>query len=145
MLKPICDHLSDTYKQAAKVNAIIYLHPIKNERMTSSQMLQLEILRDLCGVEAYANVVLATTFWDELPIKEKGIKREDEMLLKSDMWGDMAEQGSKAMRFYNTRESALDVVMGVADFVEISPKTNAWLIAGKNGRLTSTPRSTTRR
>lgn len=79
-------------------------------------MRNLEMMRDLCGVEAYANVLFATTFWDELPTIAKGEQREAQILEADDMWGVMREQGSKSMRFYNTLESALAIVREVASF-----------------------------
>lgn len=114
VLQTICQRLSDDYQQSLCITAIIYLHRIKDEKFTFTQMRNLDMLKNLCGIEAFSNVALATTFWDELPDAAKGEKREQQLLDTNDMWGFLSDLGARNMRFYNTRESALAITREVA-------------------------------
>ncbi|KAI8652521.1 G domain-containing protein [Fusarium keratoplasticum] len=115
VLADVAQVLSSSYKNNLKLNGIIYLHRIKDERMTNAIMRNLTMFRNLCGDAAFQNVALVTTFWDELQDQSKGEDREEQLLARSEWWGYMTAKGSKSMRFHNTRESALDIVSKVID------------------------------
>ncbi|KAI8712541.1 G domain-containing protein [Fusarium sp. LHS14.1] len=103
VLADVAQVLSSSYKNNLKLNGIIYLHRIKDERMTNAIMRNLAMFRNLCGDAAFKNVALVTTFWDELQDPSKGEDREQQLL------------AFKIMRFQNTRESALDIISKVID------------------------------
>ena len=65
------------------------------------------MFRELCGPEAYKNVVVLTTFWDEVPTYES-VKREAE--LESKFFAKLVEGGAKFMRHDCTVESARTVL-----------------------------------
>ncbi|RSM14910.1 hypothetical protein CEP52_001070 [Fusarium oligoseptatum] len=115
VLADVAQVLSSSYKNNLKLNGIIYLHRIKDERMTNAIMRNLTMFRSLCGDAAFQNVVLATTFWDELQDQSKGENREQQLLARGEWWGYMTSKGSKNMRFHNTRESALNIISKVID------------------------------
>jgi hypothetical protein len=62
---------------------------------------------ELCGPEAYNNVVVLTTFWDEVPTDE-GIEREAQF--KSNGFANLAKGGAEFMRHDHTVESARTVL-----------------------------------
>ena len=66
----------------------------------------------LCGKNAFRNVVLTTTMWDEVD-EETGEARETE--LKSRYWKIMLERGSTTDRFMRTRESAFSLIDPLID------------------------------
>ncbi|KAJ3456440.1 hypothetical protein MRS44_016463 [Fusarium solani] len=115
VLADVAQVLSSSYKNNLKLNGIIYLHRIKDERMTNAIMRNLTMFRNLCGDAAFQNVALVTTFWDELQDQSKGEDREQQLLARGEWWGYMTGKGSKTMRFHNTRESALEIVSKVID------------------------------
>lgn len=65
------------------------------------------MFEQLCGKNAFYNVILATTMWDEVD-EETGATREQE--LKTRYWGDMLERDSTTNRFLRTRESAFTLI-----------------------------------
>jgi hypothetical protein len=120
ILIDIAQALSSSYRNQMKLTGIIYLHRIKDERMTNALMRNLTMFRSLCGDNAFKNVVLATTFWDELPDLAKGKAREKMLVEVSDWWGYMASRGSQVRRFLNSRESALDILADLTGLPEIT-------------------------
>ena len=74
------------------------------------------MFHQLCGDKALARVILGTTNWEEID-KEKGKDRERD--LATNFWKTMIDSGSKLFRFYETKESALDilnVILGQLEF-----------------------------
>ena len=65
------------------------------------------MFEELCGKNAFQNVILTTTMWDEVD-EETGEDREAE--LKTEYWRSMLERGSTTSRFLRTRESAFDLI-----------------------------------
>ena len=70
------------------------------------------MFRSLCGSETYKNVVVLTTFWDQLPSAQEGEKREAE--LRSKFFKDLVAGGARFMRHDCTQiESAKQVLAHV--------------------------------
>lgn len=78
--------------------------------MAGAPLKNIQLFEKLCGKNALQNVVLATTMWDKVD-GQVGILREKE--LKNGYWKTMIKQGSRTVRYRNTRESAWDILDGV--------------------------------
>jgi len=72
-------------------------------------MKNLRMFKKLCGDNSLANVVLATTMWSKVN-PEEAVRREKELMSKSDFWKYMIDQGSKVFRQDAGKESAMDIV-----------------------------------
>ena len=66
------------------------------------------MFQELCGPVAYKNVVVLTTFWDQIPTHEVGVKREAQ--LKSKFFAKLVEGGAQFMRHDGTVESTRKVL-----------------------------------
>ena len=66
------------------------------------------MFRGLCGAKNYKNVVVLTTFWDRVDVREEGLRRETQ--LKSEVLKDLIVGGACLMRFNRTIESARRVL-----------------------------------
>ena len=64
------------------------------------------ILEKLCGKDALRKVVLTTTMWDKVG-ENLGWKREKEL---HTYWKTMLNQDPKTFRYYNTPQSAWDII-----------------------------------
>ncbi|KAF3809651.1 hypothetical protein GCG54_00012939 [Colletotrichum gloeosporioides] len=114
ILIDIAETLSASYKSKLKLSGIVYLHRIKDEKVSNGIQRNFDMFRYLCGDNFFSNVFLVTTFWDELKDNETGEKRERELLKKPDWWGEMKSKGSQIRRFSNTQQSAVDLLWEVA-------------------------------
>jgi chromosome segregation ATPase len=120
ILAEIGEVLSATYKNHLKISGIVYLHRIKDERMTNAIMRNLSMFRKLCGDDAFKNVTLATTFWDEMQDLAKGESREKQLVENRKWWEYMASKGSRVRRFMNTQESAWEIIRELAGLPKVS-------------------------
>jgi hypothetical protein len=96
-----------SYANEGKITGIIYLHEITQPRMRGSFRQNYDLFGKLCGNEAMANVVIATTKWDQIS-EEVAAMREKE--LKGKFWANILSLGCVTARYTNTHESAWDIV-----------------------------------
>jgi hypothetical protein len=80
--------------------------------MAGTHLKNLRMFEELCGKNAFKNIILTTTMWDEVD-KETGEERERE--LKTKYWRFMLERNSTTSRFLRTRESAFEVIEPLID------------------------------
>ncbi|KAJ5174513.1 uncharacterized protein N7482_000390 [Penicillium canariense] len=91
------------------LNGMIYLHRITEARMRGSAMNNLFMFKKLCGPNAFKNVILATTVWEQVS-PEDGKRREEQLIQTSNFWGEMILGGAQVKRHYNNADSAWRLV-----------------------------------
>ncbi|KAF6824170.1 hypothetical protein CPLU01_11017 [Colletotrichum plurivorum] len=109
VLREIATWLSNLYENTVKLHGIIYMHRITDRRLGGSARQNLVMFKKLCGQDAFKNVILATTMWEDVK-EEQGNKREEELKKRPEFWGEMINKGSTVFRHQNTQESALNLV-----------------------------------
>lgn len=114
VLQNITEWLGTTYEQGVKLNGIVYFHPISDRRMTGSARKNLIMFSKLCGEGALSKVILATTMWENVD-RADGELREKQLTETRDFWGFMCEKGSRILRHYNNKESAMKILKIFAD------------------------------
>lgn len=66
VLTEIANYLEITYRvQHLKLDGIVYMQSIMDERMYGSSLRNLKMFRDLCGDSPMKNVVLVTNRWEQ--------------------------------------------------------------------------------
>ena len=113
VLNSILQWLDSSYRAGTKLNGVVYLHRLSDQRMPGSALKNLLMFRRLCGPQALGNVILATTFWESLPA-ELVEKREKELSVKDDFWGGMIRKGSAVRRLGRDFDSAMKIVREIA-------------------------------
>jgi len=98
-----------------KPNGFIYFHPINHPRFGNQLRRNLKIFQKLCGTEALQNVVVVTTFWDNVK-EEEGSRREEQLYSSEKAFKPLVEGGASFMRHDRTRESALRVIGRISTF-----------------------------
>jgi hypothetical protein len=113
ILAQLAAFMESTYRAKAKLTAIIYLHPIVNDRLEGSALDNLSMFRKLCGPNCYPNIILATSFWS-LVKPDIGLKRETELKEKEDFWGGMIQRGSQMIRLPDDRQRCIELLLKVS-------------------------------
>ncbi|KAK6541518.1 hypothetical protein TWF694_007325 [Orbilia ellipsospora] len=106
VLEMIADYLAAAYTKDVKLNGIIYIHPISENRMTNPATKNLEMFRKLTGEKNLKNVVLTTSMWDKVTAEE-GAKREKE--LREKFWKVLLTFEAKTIKYRGTPESAREI------------------------------------
>ncbi|KAL9714078.1 hypothetical protein Ac2012v2_002386 [Leucoagaricus gongylophorus] len=108
----ILQMISEWIKQVGYKNilldGILYLHRITDNRMAGTPLRNLEVFEKICGPQAFTRVLMMTTMWDDLENEEMGELREEE--LKTHYWYPMISQGSEAIRYFNSIDSAWKIL-----------------------------------
>ena len=76
----------------------MYLHSILEPKIGSSLQRQMATFKKLCGPDPLKNVVVVTTFWDEIDL-DGAIQTETELKTKDKFFKGLVEGKSKFVRF----------------------------------------------
>ena len=96
------------YQRGIQLSGILYLHRITDNRVPNSFLRNIELLRRLCGDDAFSNIRFVTTHWDLLTDQSEGERGEKELCSK--YWDYFIEGGSQVFRFQNTHPSAWKII-----------------------------------
>jgi GTPase SAR1 family protein len=97
IVEKILEWLRNSSAQGTTLNGIIYIHPITKPRIGGTASSNIRMFKQLCGNDFYQNVVLATTFWDDIDLSE-GARREKELCENDEFWGILKRRGSRVVR-----------------------------------------------
>ena len=86
------------YDKDRKFSGILYLCNIGDPSLGGSLQRNMVMFKRLCGPDPLKNVVVVTTFWDEIDLDE-GIEFEKELKTKDRFLKGLVEGGSKFVRF----------------------------------------------
>ena len=86
------------YDEDRKFSGILYLHNICDPKVGGSLQRNMAMFKKLCGPDPLKNVVVITTFWDEIDL-DQGIEFETELKTKDRFFKGLVEGGSKFVRF----------------------------------------------
>jgi len=103
-----------SYRTGIRFAGIIYMQRISDVKMAGSARQSFKMFQDLCGEDAYPNVLLVTSMWDMVTL-DVGNSREQELATKDIFFKPVLEKGARMMRHDNTRESALEIVQNLVD------------------------------
>jgi len=96
------------YQKGIQLSGILYLHRITDNRVPNSFLRNIELLRRLCGDDAFSNIRFVTTNWDLLTDQGEGEREEEELC--GMYWNHFIEGGSQVFRFQNTHSSAWKII-----------------------------------
>ncbi|KAI6096354.1 P-loop containing nucleoside triphosphate hydrolase protein, partial [Pisolithus croceorrhizus] len=113
ILRIIADWLERKYRKDVKLTGIIYAHRISDNRMSGSVCKNLALFGQLCGDEAAQCVRLVTTMWDNQKPENTEIWRKRVSQLEGTFWKPLISLGARHEQFFNTRESAWNIVNGL--------------------------------
>ena len=101
--------LSDlSYKRRIILSGIIQFCSIADAKMRGTPLMNMKIFEQLCGPDALKNVIITTTFWDQVNT-DIGLKREAQ--LKSEFWAGMIAQGCRVARLKPRKcETAWEII-----------------------------------
>jgi hypothetical protein len=97
IVQKILEWLRTSLEQGTTLNGIIYIHPINKPRIGGTAGANIRMFKQLCGKDFYRNVVLATTFWEDIDLSE-GDMRERELCGNDEFWGLLKKRGSMVVR-----------------------------------------------
>jgi hypothetical protein len=102
LLESIVDYI---HRHNFNIIAVIYLHRVTERKLTGSTMLNLRLLRAICGEHYFRDLVLATTMWSTVPAEEMNstIEREVQLNTSGAFWDDMLAKGAQYIRWDETR------------------------------------------
>ncbi|KAI0018558.1 hypothetical protein F4780DRAFT_513091 [Xylariomycetidae sp. FL0641] len=115
VLTEITQFLVAQHSAGIPLQGILYLHRIRDNRMSGSARRYLETFRSLCGDVAMKNVIFVTTCWDKVHDSERPEFMRRETQLIAEFWAPMVEQGSDVKQFDGSKEAAEALVISLVE------------------------------
>ncbi|KAI0515095.1 P-loop containing nucleoside triphosphate hydrolase protein [Xylaria bambusicola] len=98
ILTAVAHYLSVSYANNVSINGVLYLHRISDTRIGSSTRRSLEMMKALCGEDAFENVAIVTTMWSSNHCDAEYAKQcSRERELRDTHLFDMLERGSQVV------------------------------------------------
>jgi len=116
-LHAVVPPLADTFhsnKQGARLAGVIYMHRISDLRVGGSARRDFRMFQELCGEEAYPNVIIVTNMWGTVTA-EDGSAREQELATKNIFFKPILDKRAKMLRHENTKQSAHQIIHTLID------------------------------
>ncbi|EUC44407.1 hypothetical protein COCMIDRAFT_98324 [Bipolaris oryzae ATCC 44560] len=110
VLQELAYWLTAAHERDIRLSGIIYLHCITNNRLPGTALRALDTFKKMCGTEAFKGVILATTMWDMVSVRDlaKAEKRHEEFYEK--IRHDIIEHGGKLVRLSAVEIDAVKIV-----------------------------------
>ena len=137
----VLEWLESSFRSGTRLNGLIYLHRIIDPKMQGSALNNMRMFRKLCGPECFQNIILATTFWDDVPA-DLGGEREQELKENDEFWGKMVKKGSEVVRLGTDKESGMELLMEIAKKQKITLQSQHEMVdENKSARETAAAQS----
>ncbi|KAF2163636.1 hypothetical protein M409DRAFT_25824 [Zasmidium cellare ATCC 36951] len=115
VLTEIANYLEITYRvQHLKLDGIVYMQSIMDERMYGSSLRNLKMFRDLCGDSPMKNVVLVTNRWEQaraLGDFDKAREKEQQLRTSSLFWEPLMKRGAEMLRWEDAQQASAFAVI----------------------------------
>ena len=98
--------LIKAHELGIRISAIVYVQPMNNVRLTGSTKHNLNMLRELCGIDAYPCVWLAANRCDDVPLRQLQQNLE-ELKREPRFWKELCEGGATIFELDDQPRSAL--------------------------------------
>lgn len=108
VLKMIAAYLQTMHKQEKLLSGVIYMHRISDIRVGGTSRRDFTMFQELCGKEAYKNVLMVTNMWGD--VNEDALAREQELREKDIFFKPILENGALLLRHMNDQESAHKII-----------------------------------
>ena len=100
------------YSAGVKLNGVIYVHRISDDKFGGSAVSNFQIFKELCGKDALKNVILMTTMWGRVTTA-RGEDREQQ--LKDNYFKSALAKGAELLRYDDELESAHGVLRKILE------------------------------
>jgi len=112
ILHEVALSLSMMYESGTKILGILYLCRITDTRVHGAALKSINILQKMCGEEAFPNITVVTTMWNQQEQTaeggDKGIERENQLM--QTFFASMVQRGTQFRRHHGDRDNAEAIV-----------------------------------
>ncbi|KAJ3571767.1 hypothetical protein NP233_g3530 [Leucocoprinus birnbaumii] len=109
LLKTISDFLFAEYQKGVLVHGILFFHRISDVRVGGTSKRNFTMFKKLCGEEAFENVAIVTTRWDQ-ETDIIGNERLTELRAKPQLFKAVIDGGGEIFRHDRNEESGRQII-----------------------------------
>ncbi|KAL2826698.1 hypothetical protein BDW59DRAFT_160889 [Aspergillus cavernicola] len=96
----LASYLGASYANSVRIDGIIMLHPITDNRIGGSSMRNINMMKKMCGWASYENLAVATMMWPQAGVHDMAAleQREAELFTDQRFLGDLVTKGAAIFR-----------------------------------------------
>ncbi|TFK17537.1 P-loop containing nucleoside triphosphate hydrolase protein [Coprinopsis marcescibilis] len=98
ILKMIAEFLKTEHDANRKFTGVVYLHSINGHRVSRMARRNMKIFKEICGSNSMKNVVVITTFWDQLSDIQEGVAKEEQLKIEEGLLKELHDAGAEFLR-----------------------------------------------
>ncbi|KAI0184660.1 P-loop containing nucleoside triphosphate hydrolase protein [Xylaria flabelliformis] len=106
--------LGNSHYNGERLNGAIFLQGINEVRVLKGEEDGVKLFETIVGPKNFPRVIVATTMWDQVE-QDFGVRNEEN---RAKLWHNLRAGDAKFVRFYNTEDSAIEIVRGCLGFPE---------------------------
>lgn len=112
VLDKIGTWINTVYNQNWKIGGILYLYDITRARLSTGGQQNIRVLEELTGKDRWQHISLVTTKWHWSGSHENELRCERDLETQAVAWKVLrdSDRPARMCQFYNTRESALEII-----------------------------------
>lgn len=110
----LADVLFHSNKQGARLAGVIYMQRISDLRVGGSARRDFRMFQELCGEDAYPNVIIVTNMWGTVTA-EDGAAREQELAGKDIFFKPILDKQAMMLRHDHTKQSSHHIIQNFVD------------------------------
>lgn len=128
VLKMIAAYMQTMHTQGKLLSGVIYMHRISDIRVGGTSRRDFTMFQELCGKEAYKNVLMVTNMWGDV-VTEDTLAREQELREKDIFFKPILENGAHLLRHMNDQESAHKIIHNLTGIKPVALRIQSELAA----------------
>ncbi|OAX43134.1 hypothetical protein K503DRAFT_862506 [Rhizopogon vinicolor AM-OR11-026] len=136
VLKMIAAYLRTMHEQKKTLSGVIYMHRISDIKVGGTTRRDFTMFQELCGKEAYRNVLLVTNMWGSVD-DEVALAREKELSEKEIFFKPILDSGAILLRHMNDQASAHEIIRNLTSKVPVVLRIQSELEAANDITQTS--------
>ncbi|CAH0057605.1 unnamed protein product [Clonostachys solani] len=110
-LSVLATYLGASYSNGVRISGLLMLHPISDNRVSGTNLRNIEMIEAMCGFDKYDHLAIATTMWPEHSTKQERATlngREAELSGSDKFYGSMIFKGAVMFRHHGTGRKGHD-------------------------------------
>ncbi|VUC35473.1 unnamed protein product [Clonostachys rosea] len=116
-LSVLATYLGASYSNGVRISGLLMLHPISDNRVSGTNLRNIEMIEAMCGFDKYDHLAIATTMWPEHSTKYERATlnaREAELAGSDKFYGSMISKGAVMFRHHGAGRKRHDAEMSSA-------------------------------
>ena len=110
ILEAVAKWLHEQYQHNILLTGVIMLANVDGNRAYRSELNRTRLFKQICGQDAYKNIVIGTTMWSKIANQADGERQVWERMQSQDFWLSLTLHGTRVIPHEDNKQSAHQII-----------------------------------